>query len=34
MPRPLPPVPDLCGRADPLALTELIFTIANRGVRP
>lgn len=34
MTRHLPQVPNLNGVADPRALTEIIFTIANRGVRP
>lgn len=31
MTRPLPQVPDLCGRVDPQTLTELMLAILNRG---
>jgi hypothetical protein len=31
---PLPPVPDLCGRAPPEVLTEPMLAILNPGVRP
>lgn len=33
MPLSLAPVPDLCGRVSPEALTELMLAILNRGDR-
>jgi hypothetical protein len=34
MKRPLPPIPDLFGHVTPEVMTELMFAILNRGVRP